>query len=139
MNLVQQIQQSAVCRSFQIPGSQLLKEGFRVPTLREGEVLSVPYCDNIHAISLDPVVGCDGKQKIADEVARLGFSVREALVFETLGGEVDRDAGEIRVAQRRALAVLRAFEHVASHPGHAMFFSTLSRGGISQALRLIVE
>ena len=143
--LVQQIHQSAVCRSLGIPESKLLRDGFPAPALQEGELLSMPYCDNIHALSLDPDLSDSGKQTIADELARLGFSVHEnedaSLVFETLGGEVNGGAGEIRTTRRRAWSLLQAFEFVCCHPvhpstiqrllGHAMFFSPLNRNGMS--------
>eukprot|EP00435_Cladocopium_sp_Y103_P007924 s2848_g2.t1 len=143
--LVQQIHQSAVCRSLDIPESSLLRDGFPAPKLEEGQVLSMPYCDNIHSISMDPGTCNAGKQKIVGELARLGFAIHEeedaALTFETLGGEVDGVAGEVRMTRRRAWAVIRAFEYVADHPvspatiqrllGHAMFFSTLNRNGMA--------
>lgn len=143
--LVQQIHQSAVCRSLGIPESSLLKDGFPAPRLQKGEVLSMPYCDNIHSISMDPESCNFGKQKIVNELARLGFTIHEeedaAVSFQTLGGEVDGAAGEVRMTRQRAWTLIRAFEYVAEHPvspstiqrllGHAMFFSTLNRNGMA--------
>lgn len=87
----------------------------------------------------------EAKRKVTQDLGGLGFSIHEdepaSTSFFTLGGEVDGEAGQIRMTAERAWDLIRAFEYAASHPispsimqkllGHAMFFSTLHRGGMS--------
>lgn len=148
--LVQQIHQAAVCRSLHITEQELFRDGFPPPQIKSNCVYSMPYCDNIHSISTNKEVCDQGKSDIVHELARLGFSIHEeedaSLCFNTLGGVVDGDVGEVRMSQKRAWTVIRAFEYVAEHPtspstiqrllGHAMFFSTLNRCGMAVFRRL---
>ena len=143
--LVQHIHQSAVCRSLGIHEDELVRDGFPAPLLDEEKVLSMPYCDNIHSISLQERSCNEGKSKIVDELSHMGFIIHEdeeaSLLFNTLGGVIDGDKGEVRMTEQRAWNLIQAFEHVAEHPtspdtiqrllGHAMFFSTLNRNGMS--------
>ena len=143
--LVQHIHQSSVCRSLSISEDSLFLDGRPSPTLAKGSIYSMPYCDNIHSISLGKDLCEQGKIKIVDDLTSLGFTIHEdehsSTRFETLGGEIDGEAGQIRMTSRRAWDLIYAFEHVAHHTvspstmqqllGHAMFFSTLNRAGMS--------
>lgn len=143
--LVQHIHQSSVCRSLNISEDSLFLDGRPCPTLVPGSIYSMPYCDNIHSICLGSDLCEEGKNKIVDDLSSLGFTIHEeepcSTRFETLGGEIDGEAGQVRMTSRRAWDLIRAFEHVAHHSvspstmqqllGHAMFFSTLNRAGMS--------
>lgn len=143
--LVQHIHQSSVCRSLNISEDSLFLDGRPCPTLVPGSIYSMPYCDNIHSICLGSDLCEEGKNKIVDDLSSLGFTIHEeepcSTRFETLGGEIDGEAGQVRMTSRRAWDLIRAFEHVAHHSvspstmqqllGHAMFFSTLNRTGTS--------
>eukprot|EP00438_Fugacium_kawagutii_P008128 Skav234369 [mRNA] locus=scaffold2071:40230:43653:+ [translate_table: standard] len=143
--LVQQIHQQSVQRSLAISDEALFLDNQPVPNLLEHKVASMPYCDNIHCISVDKKLCDDAKNKVINDLTELGFSIHEeedaATSFFTLGGEVDGEAGQIRMTAERAWDLIRAFEYAATHVisptvmqkllGHAMFFSTLHRGGMS--------
>eukprot|EP00438_Fugacium_kawagutii_P002019 Skav214231 [mRNA] locus=scaffold1133:6956:10370:+ [translate_table: standard] len=143
--LVQHIHQCAVLRSLDITTEELFLDARPPPVLVPDAVYSMPYCDNIHCLSLNQVRCEEGKQSIVDELSNMGFCVHEDVPatthFETLGGVVDGEAGQVRMTNRRAWDLTWAFEHAADHVispdimrrllGHAMFFSTLNRSGMS--------
>eukprot|EP00435_Cladocopium_sp_Y103_P017954 s440_g4.t1 len=143
--LVQRIHQLAVLRSLGIDENQLVLDGRPPPKLDHSNYVSMPYCDNIHSLALDKKLCDDGSRKIIHELQSLGFSIHEeepaSRLFSTLGGEIDGEAGQIRMTRKRAWDIILAFEFVAEHMvhpttmqkllGHAMFFSTLNRAGMS--------
>lgn len=143
--LVQHIHQHAVLRSLDITEGELFLDARPPPLLHEGSIYSMPYCDNIHCLSLERDRCEHGKQAIVDELSNMGFCIHEDAPashhFETLGGLVDGEAGHVRMTNRRAWDLKLAFEHAASHVvspdimrrllGHAMFFATLNRSGMS--------
>ena len=148
--LVQHIHQSAVLRSLSISEQDLFLDGRPPPHISSSGIYSMPYCDNIHSISSDKSSCNEGKQKIVSELAGQGFTIHEeedaSTLFNTLGGVVDGDSGRVGMTSRRAWDLIYAFEYVAEHVvsrevvqkllGHAMFFSTINRGGMSVFRRL---
>ena len=143
--LVQHIHQSAVLRSLSISEQDLFLDGRPPPHISSSGIYSMPYCDNIHSISSDKSSCNEGKQRIVSELAGQGFTIHEeedaSTLFNTLGGVVDGDSGRVGMTSRRAWDLIYAFEYVAEHVvsrevvqkllGHAMFFSTINRGGMS--------
>ena len=148
--LVQHIHQSAVLRSLSISEQDLFLDGRPPPHISSSGIYSMPYCDNIHSISSDKSSCNEGKQRIVSELAGQGFTIHEeedaSTLFNTLGGVVDGDSGRVGMTSRRAWDLIYAFEYVAEHVvsrevvqkllGHAMFFSTINRGGMSVFRRL---
>ena len=148
--LVQHIHQSAVLRSLSISEQDLFLDGRPPPHISSSGIYSMPYCDNIHSISSDKSSCNEGKQRIVSELAGQGFTIHEkkdaSTLFNTLGGVVDGDSGWVGMTSRRAWDLIYAFEYVAEHVvsrevvqkllGHAMFFSTINRGGMSVFRRL---
>ena len=148
--LVQHIHQSAVLRSLSISEDDLFLDGRPPPQISSSGTYSMPYCDNIHSISSDKSLCNQGKQKIVSELAGQGFTIHEeedaSTLFNTLGGLVDGDSGRVGMTSRRAWDLVQAFEYVSEHVvsrevmqkllGHAMFFSTINRGGMSVFRRL---
>ena len=148
--LVQHIHQSAVLRSLSISEQDLFLDGRPPPHISSSGIYSMPYCDNIHSISSDKSSCNEGKQRIVSELAGQGFTIHEeedaSTLFNTLGGVVDGDAGRVGMTSRRAWDLIYAFEYIAEHVvsrevvqkllGHAMFFSTINRGGMSVFRRL---
>ena len=143
--VVQQIHQQSVLRSLSISEEALFLDNRPAPWLSEDLVTSMPYCDNFHCMSVNQQSCDDAKNDAVNDLSCLGFSIHEdeqALTsFFTLGGEIDGEAGQVRMTSARAWDLMRAFEHAATHVvspevmqrllGHAMFFSTLHRGGMS--------
>ena len=143
--LVQHIHQSAVLRSLSISEQDLFLDGRPPPHISSSGIYSMPYCDNIHSISSDKSSCNEGKQRIVSELAGQGFTIHEeedaSTLFNTLVGVVDGDSGRVGMTSRRAWDLIYAFEYVAEHVvsrevvqkllGHAMFFSTINRGGMS--------
>ena len=148
--LVQHIHQSAVLRSLSISEQDLFLDGRPPPHISSSGIYSMPYCDNIHSISSDKSSCNEGKQRIVSELAGQGFTIHEeedaSTLFNTLGGVVDGDSGRVGMTSRRAWDLIYGFEYVAEHVvsrevvqkllGHAMFFSTINRGGMSVFRRL---
>ena len=143
--LVQHIHEQSVLRSLQIPRDNIILEGQPAPTVRDSEVLSMPYCDNIHTLCTDPDICNSSKCLISRDLEELGFQLHEdepaSTLFETLGGVVDGSRGEVRATAQRAWRIKLAFEHVLTIPvsgktiqkllGHAMFLCVLNRCGMS--------
>ena len=143
--LVQRIHQLAVIRSLGIDEKQLILDGRPPPIFDHTSYVSMPYCDNIHSLALSQKLCDDGSCKIIEELKTLGFSIHEeeaaSTTFATLGGEIDGEAGKVKMTRKRAWDLILAFEFVADHMvhpttmqrllGHAMFFSTLNRSGMS--------
>ena len=142
--LVQHIHEQSVLRSLNISRDELILDGRPVPHLGSGAVVSLPYCDNVHTLSTDADLCNYSKQKIVRDLEELGFEMHEdepaSLQFETLGGLVDGERGEVRPTARRAWKIKLAFEHVMTIPvssktiqkllGHAIFLSILNRCGM---------
>ncbi len=148
--LVQHIHQSAVSRSLGIGEEDMFRDGFPAPDVVKDKIYSMPYCDNIHSISLDKDLCGLGKSRIIRDLSGMGFSIHEeeeaSTWFNTLGGVVDGQSGEVRMSNTRAWNVIYSFQHIATHVtsvdtvqrllGHAMFFSTLNRAGMCPFRRL---
>lgn len=70
-------------------------------------------------IGLDREKAEHGKQCIVEDLSTCGFTIHDdvstSTVFETLGGEADGNAGQIRMTKRRAWDLIDAFEHAANH------------------------
>lgn len=110
----------------------------------------MPYCDNIHCLALDREQCNVGKQQIVDDLSNQGFSIHEDeeanTFFQTLGGQLDGDKGRVSMTSRRAWDLIYTFNYVADNVvspsvmqkllGHAMFFSTINRAGMSVFRRL---
>jgi hypothetical protein len=112
--LVQHIHEQSVLRSLQIPRDNIILEGQPAPTVRDSEVLSMPYCDNIHTLCTDPDICNSSKCLISRDLEELGFQLHEdepaSTLFETLGGVVDGSRGEVRATAQRAWRIKLAFE-----------------------------
>ena len=148
--LVQHIHQSSVLRSLSISEDQLFLDGRPPPRLEEDKLYSMPYCDNIHCLALDREQCNVGKQQVVDDLSTQGFSIHEdeeaSTFFQTLGGQLDGDKGRVSMTSRRAWDLIYAFNFVADNVvspsvmqkllGHAMFFSTINRAGMSVFRRL---
>ena len=74
----------------------------------------MPYRDNVHSISLSRTAADEGLQRIQEDLLAMGCIPYEEVeatgYFQTLGGIVDGEAGQIKPTPTRAWNVLLAFK-----------------------------
>ena len=148
--LVQHIHESVSLRALNIPRTQLVLEQCPLPTLQPGNILAMPYCDNVHSIGLNEKLTNEGKEAICNSLSDIGFSMHEdapaSSTFATLGGVIDGEIGQVRATPARMWNLILAFMHIRQgsvHPevvqrllGHAMVVAVLNRAGMSIFHRL---
>lgn len=142
--LVQCIHEQSVCRSSKCSRDQLVLEGSPPPSLEQDSVLSMPYCDNAHVISLSEDRCKEGVDAAKLDLEQLGFQIHEEedanTYFRTLGGMVDGKLGQVRATDERVWNLIAAFRHIATHIvspevvqrllGHAMVVCAINRYGV---------
>ena len=73
------------------------------------KIYCMPYCDNIHSISLDKDLCGLGKSRIIHDLSGMGFSIHEeeeaSTWFNTLGGVVDGQSSEVRMSNTCAASI----------------------------------
>eukprot|EP00435_Cladocopium_sp_Y103_P070321 s689_g35.t1 len=143
--LVQCLQVQACLNSSKQPASSIILDSRPPPPLERRGVVSMPYCDNTHSLSLDSDVAEQGKEELSQVLQDWGFELHEEVgatsYFQTLGGIIDGSAGVVKPTPQRFWNLKMAFKYAAEHPvssdlirrllGHAMVVLVLNRAGIS--------
>lgn len=136
-------EQSAL-RALQCDRSQLILDGYPSPKLSGSQVAAMPYCDNVHCMSLDQESCQRGKDRMCEDLTGLGFTLHEdaeaSSFFPTLGGIIAGKNGKVKPTPSRAWNVILAFESLLEGPvdwvvlqrllGHAMTICTINRYGM---------
>ena len=73
----------------------------------------MPYCDNVHCMSLDQESCQRGKDRMCEDLTGLGFTLHEdaeaSSFFPTLGGIIDGKNGKVKPTPSRAWNVISCF------------------------------
>eukprot|EP00435_Cladocopium_sp_Y103_P046584 s342_g13.t1 len=142
--LVQHIHESVSMRALGISHTELVLEHTPAPKLVPGQAIAMPYCDNVHAIGLEQQLTNNSKDSICNALSHIGFSMHEdepaSTTFNTLGGVVDGQLGQVRATSSRMWNLIFAFMHIRRgviHPevvqrllGHSMVLCVLNRCGM---------
>ena len=148
--IIQQLHEQASIRALNLDPQDLIKDGNPAPSLGKGSVLAMPYCDNVHCLSTSREAADRGKDLIAEELRRMGFSLHEdedaSTYFRTLGGVIDGEVGSVAPTREKAWNCILAFEYLLSHKvscklvqqliGHSIVVFVLNRSGMSIFRRL---
>ena len=117
--IIQQLHEQASIRALNLDPQDLIKDGNPAPSLGKGSVLAMPYCDNVHCLSTSREAADRGKDLIAEELRRMGFSLHEdedaSTYFRTLGGVIDGEVGSVAPTREKAWNCILAFEYLLSH------------------------
>lgn len=144
--LIQALHEQISLRALGVSNDWLVRDSHPPPLLHGKQVATMPYCDNVHWLSLDPRSCQDGVERINGELTLAGFELHEEVsatsFFPTLGGEVDGEQGAVRPTKERVWNLILAFEYVAQASkvspgliqrllGHSMVVCVLHRAGMS--------
>ena len=144
--LIQALHEQISLRALGVSNDWLVRDSHPPPLLHGKQVATMPYCDNVHSLSLDPRSCQDGVERINGELTLAGFELHEEVsatsFFPTLGGEVDGEQGTVRPTKERVWNLILAFEYVAQASkvspgliqrllGHSMVVCVLHRAGMS--------
>eukprot|EP00435_Cladocopium_sp_Y103_P062452 s598_g24.t1 len=143
--LIQSMHETACLSSLGIPRSSLVLEGQPAPVLEDGACISMPYCDNVHAMATDRDTCQTGCDRICGKLTDMGFSLHEEVSacteMQTLGGVIDGVKGQVRATTTRMWKIILGFEHLLGSRvsptlvqrllGHAMTLCVLNRSGMS--------
>eukprot|EP00438_Fugacium_kawagutii_P012897 Skav204571 [mRNA] locus=scaffold2218:197091:209588:- [translate_table: standard] len=148
--LVQVLHEQAAMDALGIDRSGVFLDGHPSPVVSKKFPSTMPYCDNVHVLSLSPEVCQEGKEKVCAKLEEMGFVLHEhtsaSTLTQTLGGIIDGEVGHVRCTERRIWSLIFAFEYIAKHRvsrelvqrllGHAMVVCTINRSGMSVFRRL---
>lgn len=148
--LVQALHEAACISSLDLNRSSIFLDGHPSPVLAKDGCCSMPYCDNVHVLSLSPELCQSGKDAVVEKLESMGFTLHEhtsaETLTQTLGGLVDGSVGEVRATPRRMWSLIYAFEYIADAVvstelvqrllGHAMGVCCHNRSGMCIFRRL---
>ena len=148
--LVQALHEQAAMDALGVSRDAVFLDGHPSPVLSKGSATTMPYCDNVHVLSLSPDICQTGKEAVCEKLEHMGFVLHErtsaSSYTQTLGGIVDGDIGHIRCSEKRIWSLIFAFEYAATHKistelmqrllGHAMVVCTINRCGMAIFRRL---
>ena len=143
--LVQQLHTDTALQALGLTSRSLFLDGQPPPSLTNNNISIMPYCDNLHSISLSKDHCQVGKDAMASALEAIGFELHEHCeasdFFETLGGAIDGRKGVVRSSLKKMWHLIYAFELAAEEVvsvktiqrllGHAMVVSVLNRSGMS--------
>ena len=143
--LIQKLHEQSALRSLGVGRDRLILDGYPAPVLCRDDAVAMPYCDNVHSLSLSRTAADDSLQRMEDDLEGMGFSLHAQVsstdFFQTLGGIVDGGTGQIRATPTRAWNILLGFEEalvskvnwqfIQKLLGHAMTLCVLNRAGMS--------
>ena len=143
--LIQKLHEQSALRSLGVGRDRLILDGYPAPVLSRDDAVAMPYCDNVHSLSLSRTAADDSLQRMEDDLEGMGFSLHAQVsstdFFQTLGGIVDGGTGQIRATPTRAWNILLGFEEalvskvnwqfIQKLLGHAMTLCVLNRAGMS--------
>ena len=150
VTLLQILHEQVAMSALNIDRGQVFLDGHPSPILKEHGVTTMPYCDNVHVMSLSPDMCQSGKDAVCSKLERLGFVLHEhtaaSTMTQTLGGIIDGQVGLVRCSEQQVWSLIFAFEYVLSHKvsvelvqrllGHAMVVCTINRCGMPIFRRL---
>ena len=114
--LVQVLHEQACLSALGLDRSTVFLDGHPSPILTSHGCCSMPYCDNVHVISLNPELCQRGKDDVASKLESMGFTLHEHTsadtLTQTLGGLVDGSVGEVRATPSRMWSLIFAFEYM---------------------------
>ena len=114
--LVQVLHEQACLSALGLDRSTVFLDGHPSPILTGHGCCSMPYCDNVHVISLNPELCQRGKDDVASKLESMGFTLHEHTsadtLTQTLGGLVDGSVGEVRATPSRMWSLIFAFEYM---------------------------
>lgn len=142
MYLSQRVHQNICLEASKLPTSRLLVEGRPAPELDSGEVVLIPYADNLNVAGTSMERVQQVKDSIVDRLRHHGFRVHEeteaSTIAQSLGFLIDGESLTVTPIPNRWTKVLQAFGWLASRPrvsgraverllGHAVHFAMLRR------------
>ena len=142
--LVQALHVQACNDATNMGGNNLVLDARPAPSFSSTPVLSMPYCDNTHVLSLSADHSQDGMDNVKEKLEHWGFEVHEEIsattLFPTLGGVIDGQAGVVRATSERSWRLRRACQYVLRNPvsskliqqllGHSVVVLVLNRSGM---------
>lgn len=148
--LVQAIHEAAALSALGKDRSSLFLDSAPAPLLSSSSCSTMPYCDNVHVLSLSSQLCQAGKVLVCKRLEDMGFVLHEhtsaACLTQTLGGVIDGDIGEVRCSSKRVWSLIFAFTYITTHVasrelvqrllGHAMVACVINRGGMGIFRRL---
>ena len=143
--LIQKLHEQSTLRALKADRSRLILEGYPAPELSRDAACAMPYCDNLHSISLSREACDAGLDAMKYDLSQMGFLLHEESsasdYFQTLGGVVDGKQGIVRLTPTRSWNILLAFETLLKGKvrwdtvrrllGHAVTICVLNRSGMS--------
>lgn len=148
--LVQVLHEQAALQALGQSRDSVFLDAHPSPVLSSQQCCSMPYCDNVHVLSLNPELCQQGKDLVVSKLESMGFTMHEhtsaSTLTQTLGGIVDGSVGEVRATSLRMWSLIYAFEYIACHVvstelvqrllGHAMCVCCHNRAGMCIFRRL---
>lgn len=146
MFLSQRIHQHLCLEATGLDESRLLVEGNPPPCLEGGEVVLLPYADNLNVAGVNPARVQEIKDVIVQKLRKTGFRVHEELdatsAAQSLGFYIDGVGGVVQPIPARLQMVIKAFSWLSRRPrvkgravekliGHAVHFCMLRRDLLS--------
>lgn len=142
--LVQALHVQGCLSSLQEQPDSVILDSRPAPQLSRQRVVSMPYCNNTHALSLQADVAEHGREKLERQLESWGFEMHEQMsstsYFPTLGGIIDGEVGIVKPTAERFWNLKYVFNHILHHPvssdmirrllGHAMVVLVLNRAGM---------
>ena len=143
--LIQKLHEQSALRALQCNRDMLVLDGYPAPQLSGCSAAAMPYCDNVHSLSLDQESCRKGKRDMCNDLTGMGFTLHEDVeacdYFPTLGGIIDGKNGIVKPTPTRAWNIILAFESLLEGDvdwvvlrrllGHAMTICTINRNGMS--------
>ena len=142
MYIAQRVHQNVCLEASSLDTSRLLVEGRPAPDLSEGEVVLIPYADNLNVAGTDQQRVQQVKEEIVARLRHHGFRVHEeteaTTLAQSLGFLIDGEQLCITPIPDRWTKVLQVFGWLATRPrvngkaverllGHAVHFAMLRR------------
>eukprot|EP00438_Fugacium_kawagutii_P032905 Skav229623 [mRNA] locus=scaffold1753:167277:170273:- [translate_table: standard] len=148
--LVQALHEFAALKAIGGDKRSLFLDCAPAPPLSSSSCSTMPYCDNVHVLSLSSQLCQSGKEIVCRSLEDMGFVLHEhtssSCITQTLGGVIDGDVGEVRCTSKRIWSLILAFEYLTTHVasrelvqrllGHAMVACVINRGGMGVFRRL---
>lgn len=146
MWLSQRVHQHLCLEASGLDVSRIVVEGRAAPDLSDGEVILIPYADNLNVAGLDPLRVQEIKNVIVEKLRRTGFRVHEELeaceVGQSLGFRIDGRHGVVSPIPERLQRVKLALKWLSRQPrvrgreverllGHCIHFMLLRREFLS--------
>ena len=118
--MVQALHVQACIQSSPATAQSIVLDARPAPHLSRREIVSTPYCDSTHALSLDPVTAEEGKVALAKTLEDWVFTLHEEMsatsCFPTLGVIIDGKTGVVKPREHRFRNLRLAFDCACKRP-----------------------